>query len=144
MIEIAFGVLVVASAVAILMGAADTLFLPVPDLFPIIGFAGTAVIAAAGFLLIAHGVYRRVRARRMAGRHELRSAALVATMTLLIAILAFALPALVEPLNLIRIGGLPAGFYLAAQGALVVFVIVTFATVIRQDAIDREKDADGE
>jgi putative solute:sodium symporter small subunit len=141
MIEIAFGLLVIAAAVAILMGAADTLLLPVPDLFPIIGFTGTAVIAGAGLLLILHGAYRLVRNRRTSGRHALRSAGLLAAMLLLIALFGFAAPLLVEPLNLITIRGFPAGFYIAAQGALIALVIVAFVAATRQDAIDSEENA---
>jgi len=140
MIEIAFGVLVIAAAMGILMGAADTLLLPIPDLFPIVGFTGTAVIAAAGLLLILHGAYRLVRNRRASGRHALRSAGLAAAMLLLIALFAFAAPLLVEPLNLIRIGSFPGGFYLAAQGALIALVIIAFASAAKQDAIDSEEN----
>ena len=141
MIEIAFGVLVLAAAVGILMGVADTLLLPLPDLFPIIGFTGTGVIVACGLLLIAHGAYRIVRRRRTTGRHALRSAGLAAAMLLLVALFAFAAPLLVEPLNLIRIGGFPLGFYLAAQGALIAFVTIAFVSAARQDAIDSEENA---
>jgi putative solute:sodium symporter small subunit len=140
MIEIAFGVLVIAAAVAILMGAADTLLLPIPDLFPIIGFAGTTFIVASGLLLILHGAYRRVRDRRTGGRHALRTTSLAAAMGLLVALFAFAAPLLVEPLNLIRIGGFPAGFYLAAQGALIAFVTIAFLSASRQDRIDSEEN----
>jgi putative solute:sodium symporter small subunit len=62
-------------------------------------------------------------------------------MLLLVALFAFAAPLLVEPLNLIGIGGFPAGFYLAAQGALIAFVIIAFVSAARQDAIDREENA---
>jgi putative solute:sodium symporter small subunit len=141
MIEIAFGVLVIAAAMGILMGVADTLLLPIPDLFPIIGFTGTGIIVASGLLLVLHGAYRIVRNRRTSGRHALRSAGLAATMLLLVALFAFAAPLLVEPLNLIRIGGFPAGFYLAAQGALIAFVIIAFVSAARQEAIDREENA---
>lgn len=141
MIEIAFGVLVIAAAVAILMGAADTLLLPVPDLFPILGFTGTAVIAGAGLLLVLHAAYRLFRNRRTGGRHALRSAGLVAAGLLLIALFGFAAPLLVEPLNLITIGGFPGGFYLAAQGALVALVIIAFVAAAKQDAIDRDENA---
>lgn len=144
MIEIAFGVLVIAAAIGILMGAADTLLLPVPDLYPIIGFTGTAVIVGAGLLLIVHAAFRLVRKRRTSGRHALRSAGLVAAMLLLVALVGLAAPLLVEPLNLVRIGGFPAGFYLAAQGALIALVIVAFASVAKQNAIDKEENAGGE
>ena len=41
-------------------------------------------------------------------------------------------------LNQIVILGFPLGFYMAAQGSLIVFVIQIFWFARRQDAIDRE------
>ena len=42
------------------------------------------------------------------------------------------------PLNQIVILGFPLGFYMAAQGSLIAFVILLFWFAHRQDAIDRE------
>jgi putative solute:sodium symporter small subunit len=44
----------------------------------------------------------------------------------------------VVPLNNIVILGFPLGFYMAAQGSLIAFVILIFWFAARQDAIDRE------
>ncbi len=44
----------------------------------------------------------------------------------------------VAPLNGIRIFGFPLGFYMAAQGSLVVFVGMLFWFASAQDKIDRE------
>ena len=44
----------------------------------------------------------------------------------------------VSTLNNIVILGFPLGFYMAAQGSLVVFVALIFWFARRQDAIDRE------
>ena len=46
----------------------------------------------------------------------------------------------VVPLNVIRIPilGFPLGFYMAAQGALIVFVVMLFVFARQQDKIDRE------
>jgi putative solute:sodium symporter small subunit len=44
----------------------------------------------------------------------------------------------VIPLNGIRIAGFPLGFYMAAQGSLIVFVVMLFWFARRQDQIDRE------
>lgn len=41
-------------------------------------------------------------------------------------------------LNGIKILGFPLGFYMAAQGSLIVFVVLIFWFARRQDAIDRE------
>lgn len=138
MIEIGCGVLVIAAALAILTGAASALHLPVPDLFPLFGILGTAAIFATGLLLVLHGIYRRRLKRQTAGRHALRSAGLMLTSLLAVGLFAFAVPQLVEPLNLIKLAGFPAGFYAAAQGALVVLVIIAFIAAARQDAIDSQ------
>ncbi len=46
----------------------------------------------------------------------------------------------VVPLNAIKIPilGFPLGFYMAAQGSLIVFVVMLFMFARQQDAIDRE------
>ena len=43
-----------------------------------------------------------------------------------------------EPTSGLRIGRLPAGFWWAHQGAMVVFVLLIFAYAWRMDRIDRE------
>jgi putative solute:sodium symporter small subunit len=45
----------------------------------------------------------------------------------------------VDQLNSIVILGFPIGFYMAAQGSLIAFVIMLFLFAKRQDAIDREE-----
>ncbi|MGL5116123.1 MAG: DUF4212 domain-containing protein [Beijerinckiaceae bacterium] len=44
----------------------------------------------------------------------------------------------VAPLNGIKIMGFPLGFYMAAQGSLIVFVIMLFWFAKAQDKIDQE------
>lgn len=44
----------------------------------------------------------------------------------------------VTTLNGIVIGGFPVGFYMAAQGSLIVFVVLIFWFANRQNAIDEE------
>ena len=44
----------------------------------------------------------------------------------------------VEQLNQIVILGFPLGFYMAAQGSLIVFVVLIFWFAHRQNAIDEE------
>jgi putative solute:sodium symporter small subunit len=44
----------------------------------------------------------------------------------------------VESLNNIVILGFPLGFYMAAQGSLIIFVIMLFVFARRQNAIDEE------
>lgn len=44
----------------------------------------------------------------------------------------------VSALNGVKIAGFPVGFYMAAQGSLIVFVAMLFWFARAQDAIDRE------
>ena len=45
---------------------------------------------------------------------------------------------LVEPLNLIKIGGFPLGFWFAQQGSIYVFVVLIFVYVGLMRKLDRE------
>ena len=45
----------------------------------------------------------------------------------------------VNQLNSIQFLGFPLGFYMAAQGALIVFVVMLFVFAAVQDKIDREE-----
>lgn len=44
---------------------------------------------------------------------------------------------LAEPLNAIRLGGLPLGFWFAQQGSIYVFVILIFYYAWKMDQLDR-------
>ena len=50
----------------------------------------------------------------------------------------FIIPAFAVQLNDIRIFGFPLGFYMAAQGSLIVFVVMLFVFAWQQDRIDRQ------
>lgn len=54
------------------------------------------------------------------------------------AFFSFVIHFFVNPLNAIVILGFPIGFWFAAQGSLVIFVVMLFWFARRQDAIDRE------
>ena len=43
----------------------------------------------------------------------------------------------VEPLNQFHLGGFPLGFWFAQQGAIFVFIILTFVYAFAMDRIDR-------
>lgn len=45
---------------------------------------------------------------------------------------------LVEPLNNVRLGGLPLGFWFAQQGSVITFVILIFYYAWRMDQLDRQ------
>ncbi len=45
---------------------------------------------------------------------------------------------LVQPLNAIRLGGVPLGFWIAQQGSIFIFVILIFIYAVQMDKIDRK------
>ncbi|WP_029060052.1 DUF4212 domain-containing protein [Stappia stellulata] len=67
-----------------------------------------------------------------------RTARLAAVVLALWGIFGFAVHGLVAPLNTLAVAGFPLGFYMAAQGSLIVFVILLFWFSSRQDRLDRE------
>ena len=54
------------------------------------------------------------------------------------AIFGYGIHLFVHQLNEIVILGFPLGFYMAAQGSLIVFVVMLFVFARQQDKIDRE------
>ncbi|MCT8970663.1 DUF4212 domain-containing protein [Microbaculum marinisediminis] len=67
-----------------------------------------------------------------------RTKGLMITCLVIWAIFGFVVHFFVNALNEIVILGFPLGYYMAAQGSLIVFVILIFWFSGRQDAIDRE------
>jgi putative solute:sodium symporter small subunit len=59
-------------------------------------------------------------------------------MLVLWAFFSFVIHFFVNPLNSIVVFGFPIGFWFAAQGSLIIFVVMLFWFARRQDAIDRE------
>lgn len=47
---------------------------------------------------------------------------------------------LVEPLNTIKLGGFPLGFWFAQQGSIYVFVVLIFVYVRMMNKLDKEYD----
>jgi putative solute:sodium symporter small subunit len=45
---------------------------------------------------------------------------------------------LVQPLNNIRLGGLPVGFWMAQQGSIFIFVVLIFVYAVQMDKLDRQ------
>lgn len=72
-------------------------------------------------------------------RHWSRTSSLMWVMMFLWLIFSFVIHMFVNQLNEIKILGFPLGFYMAAQGSLIVFVIMLFVFARRQDTIDREE-----
>lgn len=139
MIEIGLGLLLIAAAFIVLAGAGDTLGLSNIDFFPLLGYGGTGFILALGILLVAAGLSRRAMKRHHEARYTLRSARLTTAAFLATASLAAGLPLAAEPFNLVRVDGLPLGYYLAAQGGLIGLVILAFVWAARQNRIDAEE-----
>ena len=67
-----------------------------------------------------------------------KTSKLMKTMLLLWVFFGYIIRMFVVPLNGIKILGFPLGFYMAAQGSLIAFVIMLFWFAKAQDNIDRE------
>lgn len=74
-----------------------------------------------------------------AERHWARTSRLMWLMMFLWAFFSFIIHWFVKDLNTINILGFPLGFYMAAQGSLLAFVVMLFIFAKRQDTIDREE-----
>ncbi len=72
-------------------------------------------------------------------RHWKRTSHLMWLMMFLWAFFSFFIHMFVKDLNTIVILGFPLGFYMAAQGSLIAFVVMLFFFAKRQDTIDREE-----
>lgn len=72
-------------------------------------------------------------------RYWARTSTLMWIMLALWIFFSFIIHMFVGTLNSIKILGFPLGFYMAAQGSLIAFVVMLFLFAKRQDAIDREE-----
>ncbi|GAB4204583.1 MAG: DUF4212 domain-containing protein [Coleofasciculaceae cyanobacterium] len=45
---------------------------------------------------------------------------------------------LVQPLNALRLGGVPLGFWMAQQGSIFIFVVLIFVYAVQMDKLDRK------
>jgi putative solute:sodium symporter small subunit len=67
-----------------------------------------------------------------------KTSGLMWTMLVIWLIFGFGIHFFATSLNDIRIFGFPLGFYMAAQGSLIIFVVMLFWFARRQNAIDEE------
>jgi putative solute:sodium symporter small subunit len=67
-----------------------------------------------------------------------RTSKLMWTILALWFIFSFVLPLLAPQLNSVVIAGFPLGFYMAAQGSLIAFVVLCFWNASAQNKIDEE------
>ena len=72
-------------------------------------------------------------------RYWQRTSGLMWTMLALWLFFSFIVHFFVNQLNEIKILGFPLGFYMAAQGSLIAFVVMLFVFARRQDSIDRQE-----
>ena len=72
-------------------------------------------------------------------RYWARTSTLMWIMFALWLFFSFGVHYFVGTLNQITFLGFPLGFYMAAQGSLIVFVVMLFLFAKRQDTIDREE-----
>ena len=72
-------------------------------------------------------------------RYWQRTSALMWVMLVLWIFFSFVVHFFVNALNSVSILGFPIGFYMAAQGSLIAFVVMLFVFARRQDGIDREE-----
>lgn len=137
MFEIGLGLLIIAGLAATLSGVGRL----VPggesfDLIPLLGIEGVSILLAIAALLIASGMVRNALRAHPERSHVLRSARLTGHALLVAAALAIGIPFAVGPANLIRIDGMPLGYFAAAQGALFALVVAAFVWAVRQNRID--------
>lgn len=130
MIEIGIGVIAIIAAAACALGLTDG-WLPIP-----VGSFTLIVTGVLGAALLLRGLYRLRRKSGKGDQRGLRSAGLTGVIAGSAIALTLAMPMLVAPLNLISIAGFPLGYYLAAQGALAVLVVLMFVYAMRHDRID--------
>jgi putative solute:sodium symporter small subunit len=67
-----------------------------------------------------------------------RTSKLMWTILILWLLFSFGLPLFADQLNGIRIAGFPLGFYFAAQGSLIAFVVLCAWNARAQNKLDRE------
>lgn len=128
-IEAVLGLLIIVAAFALALGAAR-LLAPIPP--P--GLGVTLALIGWGTTVAAHGMTgRALRAQDVAAAQSWR-----AVFYLLLALtLAASLPLVVELLNLATVAGFPVGYYMAAQGSLILMAILAFRAATYLDSLDR-------
>ena len=74
-----------------------------------------------------------------AERHWSRTSTLMWIMMVLWVFFSYVIHFFVDALNAFKVLGFPIGFYMAAQGSLIAFVVMLFVFAKRQDTIDRQE-----
>jgi putative solute:sodium symporter small subunit len=125
-VEAALGLLIIVVALALALGAAR-LLAPVPPT----GLGVTLALIGWGATVAAHGMTgRAIRKQNSATAHSWRAAFYL----LLALTLAATMPLVVDLLNLATVAGFPFGYYVAAQGMLILMSILAFRAARHLDA----------
>jgi putative solute:sodium symporter small subunit len=137
MIEVVLGLMVLLAAGAAAIGLASA-FIPAP-----IELAGAYVLGTLGAVIYVRGVYRILLKREGADRDWVRSCGLIGAMLTLVANLSLLLPLCVPLLNAFKFAGFPFGFYMMAQGSLIMFVMIAFLHAARAEKQDCHREKQG-
>lgn len=74
----------------------------------------------------------------VAKTHWSRTSGLMWTMLVVWALASFVVHLFAPSLNTIKVLGFPLGFYMAAQGSLIIFVVMLYVYAVRQNRIDED------
>jgi putative solute:sodium symporter small subunit len=134
--EIIAGAMLLAIALILPTGLADHI-MPLSAF----GLGAGLILAMLGAVMLAHGLV----SRRLAGLAQdqdavcrLRARARVLWTLVVSTGVVIAVPYLTGPLNLVTVAGFPLGYFMAAQGALLLLTIIAFRAARRLDTIDFE------
>ncbi len=143
MIEIVLGALVMFAALVVVLKPLAVGAVPALSLLPDVGAGAAAAIATTGLALVLHGIYRRLRRSGTRNQHWLQTVAVTLVALAGVLLVAVAVPLLAETLNITKLGGFPLGFYMAAQGCLILLVALTSVAARRLDRLDGAPPVDG-
>ena len=127
-VEVILGLIIAVAAVALSLGAAR-LIAPIPAT----GFLPTLAMIAFGTMVAAHGMTGRAVLNGQPGRAQIwRSVFYMLTVLTLISVM----PLLMEALDLATVAGFPIGYYVTAQGMLVLLAILAFRAAAHLDRLE--------
>lgn len=132
-LETIIGVLIIVVAGLLAAGVAS-MVVPIGPA----GLGVTLAVAGAGATIAAHGMAGRTAQHACAAATARWRALFYA---LLVLTLAAALPLIVEVLDLVSIAGFPLGYYMTAQGLLILFAIIAFRASHHLDTAGMEAAA---
>jgi putative solute:sodium symporter small subunit len=126
-VEAGLGLLIIVAALALALGAAR-LIAPVPPA----GLGMTLALIGWGATLAAHGMTGRAQRKHDRGAAQSWRAVFYVLLALT---LAATMPLIVDLLNLATIAGFPVGYYVAAQGLVILMAILAFRATTHLDTL---------